>query len=122
MKDASLDRAALEHAAFRRIELVEAGGQQCLDRRRDGNLTVSRFAHERNHLFDEQRVALGSITDAYPQGRLEIREPLDQQLGLLRAEGLQQNGGCVDFAAGPPHTPVEELGPSQAEQHDRCVS
>ena len=80
MEDAALDRAALEHAALGGVELVEARGQQRLDRRRHGHVAVARLLDERDHLLDEQRVALGRLADPVAQVVVEVGEALDHQL------------------------------------------
>ena len=84
MEDAPLDRAPLEHVPLGRIQLVEAGGQQCLDRRRHGDLAASRLGHERDHLLDVERVPLGRVEDPAAQVVVEVGEVLDQLPGLLR--------------------------------------
>jgi len=59
----TLDRAALEHASLRFVELVKTGRQQRLDRRRHRNLAVARFLRQRQHLLHEERVSAGRGAD-----------------------------------------------------------
>ncbi len=74
VEDLSLDRAAFEHVALRRIELVEACGQQGLDRRRNLDLLAVRgSADEGEHLLEVQRVAAGRPADSRLQAVLESR-------------------------------------------------
>ena len=42
MEDLSFDGAALEYRALRRVELVEAGGEERAERRRDVDVLASR--------------------------------------------------------------------------------
>ena len=58
VKDAPLDGAAPEHIPLDGIELIEPRGQQRLDRRGHGDVAIRRVAHERDHLLDEERIAL----------------------------------------------------------------
>src|SRR6185437_3894921 len=58
----ALDRAAFEHATFRSIELIDARGQQRLDRRWHRHRLRPRVACHRDHLLDEERVACGTRT------------------------------------------------------------
>src|SRR5207248_58762 len=45
-------------------------------------------ANERDHLLDEERVSLRGLEDTRPQNVVQIRKALDQECGLLAAEGL----------------------------------
>ena len=49
-------------------------------------------------------------------------QALDQLLGLLGLERLEQHAGRVDLAAGPARAAVEQLRPGHAEQQDRRVA
>jgi hypothetical protein len=70
----SLDRAAFEHMALGGIELVEACGEERLDRRRNLDLVaVRRPADEREHLLEVERVAAGRAADSRLQAFLESR-------------------------------------------------
>ena len=65
------DGSALQHRALGRLELVEAGGEQRLDRRRHADVPVGGVPDERDHLLDEQRVALGAAPDPLTERRVE---------------------------------------------------
>ena len=66
VEDLALDRAALEHASLGRLELVESGGEQRLQRRRDDDLALGLVGH-RDHLLDEERVAARGASDPLAQ-------------------------------------------------------
>ena len=57
------DRATLEHDSLGGVELVEPSGEQCLDRRRHDDISARRFAHERDHFLDEERIPFGRLQD-----------------------------------------------------------
>src|SRR5439155_19526129 len=59
----ALDRAALEDLPLVEFELVEAGGEQGLDRRRHNHFAVARLLNDRAHRLDQERVALGRLTE-----------------------------------------------------------
>ena len=119
----ALDRAAFEHGAFGRVELIEPCGEQRLDGRRHDDLSaVPRLAHHGEHLLDEQRVAFGGLADARAQGVVDRRKALDQLVRLLRRERLEQDRRRVQLAAGPTRAPVEQLRPGHAEQQDRRIA
>src|SRR5690348_8967666 len=61
------DRTALEHRTLVRVQLVEPSGKQCLDRRRHFDAPVGAGAHEREHLFQEERIAVRSGSDPRPE-------------------------------------------------------
>jgi len=76
VEDLALDRAALEHPPLGRLQLVEAGSEQRLDRGWDGHLAVG-FADDRHHLRDEERVPGGGASDLLAQrGRDRVRDEL----------------------------------------------
>ena len=62
--------APLEHAALTRLELIEPGREQRLDRRRHCHLGAAAFAQHREHLLDEEWVALGPRPDPFAQFRV----------------------------------------------------
>ena len=66
VEDLALDRAALEHAPLARLELVEPGREQRLQRRRDDDLAL-RLSGHRDHLLDEERVAARGASDPRAQ-------------------------------------------------------
>ena len=122
VEDPALDRAALQHGAFMRFELVEASGEQRLNRRRNGHRPVAGLLKERNHLLDEERVTLGSLPYAGAQSPVQVRQALDQALGLLGRKRLEQHRGRVDLAAAPACSAVEQIRPRHAEQQDGRIA
>src|SRR5262245_21829222 len=122
MEDATLDCAALENAALRGVQLVESGRQQSLDRRRDLDFAVRRLAHERQHLLDEQRVALRALEDPGSEPVVDASELDQEQLGLELRKGLEQNARCVQLAAAPRRPDVEELRPGNAQKEQGRTS
>src|SRR5205823_4459252 len=105
-----------------RIELVEPRGEQSLDRRRNGDVAVTGLLDERDHLLNEQRIALGGLADALPELWIQVGEAVDHQVGLLRGEWFQQDAGGIHLPAGPGRAAIEELRPRQTEQQDRGVA
>ena len=122
VEDAPLDRAALEHAALGRLELVEPRREQRLDRPRHRDLAVARRLDERDHLLDEERVPLGGVADALSQPLVERRlaqQALEQLVRLRRRERLEQHSRRVQLSAAPAWPAFEQLRPSETEQEDR---
>lgn len=126
----------LEHPALLGRQSIETSGEQRLDRRwhlDGGDVTRSTppisFADEttlidqhRDHLLDEQRVALDRLDN--PLGHVDRQgagpeEVCYQQLGLLIRKWFERDSGGVHLAAPPARTSVQEVGPSHAEQQDR---
>ncbi len=66
VEDLALDRAALEHRALVRIELVEAGRKQRPQAGRDGDVAFGLACH-RHHLGEEERVAARGMGDPCAQ-------------------------------------------------------
>ena len=121
----ALDRASLERASLRRRQPVDARGEERLDRRRNGDCLQALSRGHREHLFDEQWVALGRVEDPRAQlGRDPglAREAVDQRLRLPGAERLEQQRRRVQLAARPGRPPVEQVGPGEAEQQDRRIA
>jgi hypothetical protein len=54
--------------------------------------------------------------------RRVAEQPLQQLVGLGRGERLEQDRRRVQLAAAPAGPPVEQLGPSQAEQQERRLA
>ena len=106
------------------VELVEARGEQRLDRRRDRDFAIAALGCHRDHLLDEQRVAAGRLEDpargaprSTPSG-----ERVDELGRLVRRERLEQRGGGVQLAAAPRRPHVEQVGARHAEEQDRRVA
>jgi hypothetical protein len=114
--------AALEHAPLWSVELIETSREQRLDRGRNGHVAPSRLADHRDHLLDEQRIALDGLADAFAQTFVEVRQDLDQALRLRSTERLQQDVGGVDLPSGPPCASVEQLRIASAATGSASVS
>ena len=100
------------------VELVEPGGEQRLDRRRDDDVLARRLADHRHHLLDEQRIALRRLADPLAQALVEVGEALDQVVGL----GSGASGSSRTFVAFtfPPAQPAAgRAGPGRAMQSSR---
>src|SRR6266508_4548551 len=127
----------LEDAALTEGQLIEAGGEESLDRRR--GLHVGKLVHRAptpvfplkattvdehgEHLLDEERVALArghELRDALG-GRLAEQVP-DQPLDLVVPQRLEQDRSRVDLPTAPCGALVEELGPREADKEDRRVA
>ena len=123
VEDAALDRAALEHRTLGRVELVEAGSEQRLDRRRHLDLRSAGVPHEREHLLEEERVALRDLDDPLAQLGPTLAKLRQQPLRLRGVERLEQDA-CVAFHFPPPQDgrALEQLRPGHTEQQDRRVA
>ena len=80
--------------------------------------------NHRQHLLDEQRIALRRRGDSPAKARLEgktVEQAVDQLVGLLCGERLEQHARGVELAAAPAGHLVEQLGPGEAEDLDRRV-
>ena len=86
VEDLALDRASLEHAPLRRLELVEARGEQRLQGGRYGDVAVGLAAH-RQHLADEERVAARRAGD--PRAQRPGERLRDQSLDVVVAQRLE---------------------------------
>ena len=125
VEELAFDRATPEHSSLGRIELIEPRRQQRLDRRRHDHLPLIRLEHHREHLLDEERVAVRGRSDPRCERRRELvaaGQPFDQLVGLDRIERLGRGGRTVEVAARPPRPAVEQLGPGEAEKQDRRVA
>jgi hypothetical protein len=67
VKAPALNRPALEHRPLSGVELVEPGGQERLDARRNLNFTAGAVTDQCQHLLQEQGIALGHKHDTVPQ-------------------------------------------------------
>ena len=84
-------RSALEHRSLDRLEAVDAGGQECLNRGRDGVRSgLGIVGEHREHLLDEEWVAFGRVDDALPKRRRDrfvVDQPADELLGVGAGQG-----------------------------------
>ena len=139
VEDLALDRRPLDHGSFAGLEPVEAGGEQCVDRRRHGHrgeiarrgpapvLTDEQTVvdQHRQHLLDEERIALRRLRDALPDllGQLDLTdEVLDQAAAFVIGERLEQDRRRVQLAAAPARADVEQLRAGEADEQDRGAS
>ena len=111
VEDLPLDRAPLEHRALRGVELVEAGGEQGLERRRDGDLAFCLRGH-RHHLGHEQRVA------ARPRGR-SARGGLRRRPSGISSSTSVSGSGSSRSSTGQSARPLGQFRPGEAEQQHR---
>ena len=86
MKEAALDRAALQDGTFGGVELVEPGSQQRLNRRRNLNARRLAVAGQGEHLFQEQRISLGNLHDPRTQLAVDTPKLREQSFGLVDVE------------------------------------
>ncbi len=83
------------------------------------------LADQRQHLLDEERVAVRRGEDPGADVVVErrtVEQPVDQPLALVRRERLEQHRGRVELAAAPARPSVEQVGPGEAEEEDRGVA
>ena len=119
MEDLALDRGELEHAPLRRLELIEPGGQQRLDRRGHDHLAVRRLGTHRDHLLDEQRIPAGRAQDPVAQVAGISRPASRSSISSL---GLRERTAAQPERTGQPGRGIEQLGAGEAEQQDRRVA
>jgi hypothetical protein len=112
VEDLALDRTALEDPTFRQIELVEARCEQRLQRRWHGDLRL-RFSRHRQHLADEERVAAGRSGDLGPPAAADL--PRDERVDVVGRQRLEPERHR------PVRAPIEQLGPGNARERDRCA-
>ena len=139
MEHRALHGRTLDHLAIVRRELVEARRQQHLNARRDRDpreitgcdpaavLTpqVVTVDEDRDHLLDEQRVALGSFLDA--RGHVgsddaSSQEPLEQLVRLNGRQRLEGDRRSVPLASSPRRPEVEQIGARHRDEQDRRVA
>ena len=118
----TLDRAALEHASLRFVELVKTGRQQRLDRRRHRNLAVARFLRQRQHLLHEERVSAGRGADPATGRVVSLTKDGQKAVGLGGRERLEQRGRGVELPARPAWPAVKQLGPRHTQKQHRRVT
>ena len=138
MEHLALDRSALDHRALVGVEPVQARGQEQVDRRRHGDVRQildrsPRTALEseeavvdqhREHLLDEERVALGGLEDPVTRDLRDVGSPeevVDELRRIVAGQRLKQDRGRVHLAAAPTGADLEELGPRDAQHQDRGI-
>ena len=100
-------RSALEHRSLDRLEAVDAGGQECLNRGRHGVCSrLGIVGEHREHLLDEEWVAFGRADDALPERRRDgfvVNQPRmscsesalvrgESETSVVRGRGADQDG------------------------------
>ena len=114
MEHLALDRTALEHLPLVGVEAFEPRDQQRLDRRRHRNRPA--LARQRDHLLQEQRIALAGRDHARGGVGVEpAAELLEQQLAVVGIERLEQHGGRVELAPAPRRPVLEQLRASRTD-------
>ena len=107
-------------------EQVEPRLQECVDRRWDEKLRLAlALSDHRDHLLHVEGVPLGCGRDAPAQVLVEGRvteQEVDQCFALGGFERLEQERRRVELAPAPVRLHVQELGPRDAEEKDRCVA
>ena len=119
----ALDGRAFDGGALVGRQAVESRRQQGLDRRRYGELAVGTVGHHRQHLLDEERVALRGGCDALLRVCVDAgqEQVVDEPRRLVRSQGLEQHRGCVQLPAAPAGPVIQQLRPGDAEQEQRRV-
>ena len=99
----ALHRSALHHPPFLAVQPVEPRGQERLDGQRDVGAGGLVLAQHRQHLLDEQRVALGRRDHplALLDGQRLARQILEQPRAVLRRQPLEHDRGGVGLSPGP---------------------
>ena len=131
-EDPSDDRASLKQRLRRGIEMVDAGGDQRLERVRNAvGRAVARSALDEHpdRLLDEERIALRAIERLLRQRRRPLtggtgelaQELFDELRALFLRERLELDRRRANAASTPARPGVEQLGPREAEdQHRRA--
>jgi hypothetical protein len=139
VEDLALDGAAFDHGAFLRVQSVETGGEQQLDRRRHRDVREILDRSPRavlepeepvvdehaEHLLDEERVTLGGLQDPGSRvlGDLRATEQVVYEVGhLVPGEGLQQDLGGVQLPAAPVRTELQQLGSRDTQEQERRIT
>jgi hypothetical protein len=121
VEDLALDGPPLHDHTDVAVERVDAGLQECVDRRRHGDLAVPALADVRQHLLDEQRIALGALDDLPAEPLREIgpdEESREKRVREFESERLENDRRRVRPRHPPRRPGVEEIGTSEAEDEN----
>ena len=118
---ASFDGGPLEHNPLAPNEARDTGGQNGLDARRQ--LALAPLGQRGDELFEKERVALRRLDDSL--GVHPLKPALGEGVDQLARGGfgklLEDDQRAVRVRGGPRGTCLEQLGPRQAEEEDRCA-
>ena len=119
----TFDRSALQHRALPRLEAIDPGREERLDRRRHRLVRSLRIVGEHGeHLLDEQRIALGGVDDPVAKRGSDVpavQQPVDQMLRLVVAERRERDEPRARPWRSPGRPGVEEVRTREAEEQDR---
>jgi hypothetical protein len=118
VEEPSFDGAPHKNGTLVGRQVIEARGEQGLNRRGHRDVPVPIFRRESEHLLDEERVSLGALADAVASSRREVRvgeEGVEERGRVQLAQRLELDNA----RAGPVRACVEELGPGGAHDNDR---
>ena len=135
VEDLAHHRGPLDHLALLGAQPVQAGSQQGVDRRWDGDgrevgggdpvpvvpLEELVVDQHRQDLLDEQRVALGGLGDpglSYYREEGHAQEVLHQKLAVFLGEGLELDGGGIVLPPGPTGADVQQLLAGDGDHED----
>src|SRR5436309_5439800 len=118
MEGTSLDGATLQYDSLRRVQLVEPRCQERLDSRRHLDRRIAGVADEREHFFEEERIALRHLHDPFVQILRQVAELREQSLRLGCVERLEQHGRRIPLAAAPGRTAVQKLRPWHTQEQE----
>ncbi len=82
-------------------------------------------ADQRQHLLDEERVAVRRREDPSANvviQRRTVEQSVDQPLALVAGQGLEQHRRRVELAAAPARPAIEQVRAGKAEEQDRGVA
>ena len=119
----TFDRGALQHRTLPRLEAIDPGREERLDRRRHRlvrNLGI--VGEHGEHLLDEQRIALGGMDDPVAKRRSDlpaVQQPVDQMLRLVVVERRERDEPRARPWRSPGRPGVEEVRSREAEEQDR---
>src|SRR5919106_2090073 len=129
-EDTASHGGALERCLARRRQVVDAGGDERLQR--VGDATRATVAHSAldqhpDRLLDEERIPLGALEQLCRKSRRQLTgrtcklddELVDQQLALLGGQRLELDRGRPDTASAPPRSRVEQLRSRETQDQER---